>query len=235
MQRPAIRSTTHDPILSYSSGWSTHYYNCHCLNQNIVCSTPLLAPRIGLYTASLVSLKEALIGWSASDYDAPIQLWRIQINTGYTLPSPTWRASPTWRKHKTFPLPGTAAMWVFKKNQGIPWICRGRRQSYARRHGMCNSLTKTWLCGVISELTQAGAPLHSHCRHREKFWPFTGPRMDSGLILLISNMIIHRSFTGPTHLLSPNVRGPGLLHAVWQGATWDASIENVWDLGTPSF
>ena len=26
----------------------------------------------GLYTASLVSLKDALIGWSASDYDAPI-------------------------------------------------------------------------------------------------------------------------------------------------------------------
>ena len=57
----------------------------------IVSSTPLLAPRIGLYTASLVSLKDALIGWSASDYDAPIQLWRIQINTGYTLPSPTAR------------------------------------------------------------------------------------------------------------------------------------------------
>ena len=68
-----------------------------------------------LYTASLVSLKDALIGWSASDYDAPIQLWRIQINTGYTLPSPTWRASPTWRKQKAFPLPGTAALWVFKK------------------------------------------------------------------------------------------------------------------------
>ena len=79
----------------------------------LVCSTPLLALRIGLYTASLVSLKDALIGWSASDYDAPIQLWRIQINTGYTLPSPTWRASPTWRKQKAFPLPGTAALWVF--------------------------------------------------------------------------------------------------------------------------
>ena len=37
------------------------------------CSTPLLAPRIGLYTASFVSLKDALIGWSASDYDAPVQ------------------------------------------------------------------------------------------------------------------------------------------------------------------
>ena len=44
-------------------------------------------------------------------------------------------------------------------------------------------------------------------RHRENFWAFTGPRRDFGLILLISNMIIHRSFTSPTHLLSSNVRG----------------------------
>ena len=83
------------------------------IHEILVCSTPLLAPRIGLYTASVVSLKDALIGWSASDFDAPIQLWRVQINTGYTLPSPTWRASPTWRKQKAFPLPGTAALWVF--------------------------------------------------------------------------------------------------------------------------
>ena len=45
-------------------------------------------------------------------------------------------------------------------------------------------------------------------RHRENFWAFTRPGIDFGLILLISNMIIHRSFTGPTHLLSANVRGP---------------------------
>ena len=45
-------------------------------------------------------------------------------------------------------------------------------------------------------------------RHCENFWAFTGPRRDFGLILLISNMIIYRSFTGPTHLLSVNVRGP---------------------------
>ena len=45
-------------------------------------------------------------------------------------------------------------------------------------------------------------------RHRENFWAFTGPRRDFGLILLILNMIIHRRFTGPTHLLSANVRGP---------------------------
>ena len=47
-----------------------------------------------------------------------------------------------------------------------------------------------------------------YTRHRENFWVFSGPRRDFGLILLILNMIIHRSFTGPTHLLSANVRGP---------------------------
>ena len=45
-------------------------------------------------------------------------------------------------------------------------------------------------------------------RYCENFWAFTGPRRDFGLILLILNMIIYRSFTGPTHLLSVNVWGP---------------------------
>ena len=45
-------------------------------------------------------------------------------------------------------------------------------------------------------------------RQSENFWAFTGPRTDFGLILLISNMIIHRSFTDPIHLFSANVRGP---------------------------
>ena len=36
---------------------------------------------------------------------------------------------------------------------------------------------------------------------------FAGLRMDFGLILLISDMIIHRSFTGPTHFSSVNVWG----------------------------
>ena len=45
------------------------------------------------------------------------------------------------------------------------------------------------------------------CRHQEKFWAFTGPRTDFGLILLVSNMVKHISFTGPTHFLSANVRG----------------------------
>ena len=128
---------------------------------NLVCSTPLLAPRIGLYTASLVSLKNALIGWSASDYDAPIQLWRIQINTGYTLPSPTWRASPTWRKQKAFPLPGTAALWVFWKSREFPAFFRGRGQSYARRHGTWNSLAAI----VLTQVAQMNLVPHvTHSR-----------------------------------------------------------------------
>ena len=45
------------------------------------------------------------------------------------------------------------------------------------------------------------------CRHSENFWALTGPRRDFCLILLISNMVINRSFNGPTHLLSANVRG----------------------------
>ena len=84
---------------------------------HLVCSTHLLTPRIGLYTASVVSLKDALIGWRASDCDTPIQLLRIQINTGNTVPSPTCRPSPTSRKQKAFPFPWTVALWVFCKSR----------------------------------------------------------------------------------------------------------------------
>ena len=50
--------------------------------------------------------------------------------------------------------------------------------------------------------------LNSHyLRHCENFWAFTGPRIDLGLILLIPGMIIHRSFTSPTHLLPAKVWG----------------------------
>ena len=45
-------------------------------------------------------------------------------------------------------------------------------------------------------------------RHRENFWTFTRPRKDFGLMLLILNMIIHKGFTGPTHILSADVQGP---------------------------
>ena len=58
-------------------------------------------------------------------------------------------------------------------------------------------------------------------RHRENFWAFTGPKTDFGRILLILNMIIHRSFTGPTHLLSANVLGP-VSFAV---SAWHRSVE----------
>ena len=88
----------------------------------LVCSTPLLAPRIGLYTTSLVSLTDVLIGWRASDCDAPTHLLRFQINMGNTAPSPTWRASPTWHKQKAFPLPGTVALWVFWKSGEFPCL-----------------------------------------------------------------------------------------------------------------
>ena len=49
---------------------------------------------------------------------------------------------------------------------------------------------------------------HWECRHCENFWAFSRLRTDFALILLISNMVVHRSFTGPTHFLSANVRGP---------------------------
>ena len=71
----------------------------------LVCSSSQLAPRIGLYTASLVSLTDVLIGWCASDCDAPTHIVTYPNKHGEYPPSPTWRASPTWRKQKAFPLP----------------------------------------------------------------------------------------------------------------------------------
>ena len=71
----------------------------------VVCSSSQLAPRIGLYTASLVSLTDVLIGWCASDCDAPTHIVTYPNKHGEYPPSPAWRASPTWRKQKAFPLP----------------------------------------------------------------------------------------------------------------------------------
>ena len=88
----------------------------------------------------LFGFTDVLIGWRASDCDAPTQLLRIQINTGNTAPSPTWRASPTWRKQTAFPLPSTIALWVFWKTREFPAFFRGRGQSYAHWHGTWNSL-----------------------------------------------------------------------------------------------
>ena len=45
-------------------------------------------------------------------------------------------------------------------------------------------------------------------RHHENFEGFTGRRMDLGLILLISNMIILRNFASSTLFLSVSVQGP---------------------------
>ena len=93
----------------------------------IVCSSSLLAQRIGLYTASLVSLTDVLIGWRASDCDASTHIVTYPNKHGEYPPSPTWRASPTWRKQKAFPLP-------VGKSREFPAFFRGRGQSYARRH-----------------------------------------------------------------------------------------------------
>ena len=84
----------------------------------LVCSTPLLVLRTRLYTASVVSLTDRRSDWLTCV--RLIQLWHanpllhIQINT---VPSPVWRASLMWRKEKAFPLPGTAALWVFWKRE----------------------------------------------------------------------------------------------------------------------
>ena len=103
------------------------------LSSRLVCSSSQLAPRIGLYTASLVSLREFLIGWRASDCDAPTHIVTYPNKHEEYPPSPTWRASPTWRKQKEFPLP-------VEKSRESPEFFRGRGQSYARRHGTWNSL-----------------------------------------------------------------------------------------------
>ena len=103
----------------------------------LVCSSSQLAPRIGLYTASLVSLTDVLIGWCASDCDAPTHIVTYPNKHGEYPPSPTWRASPTWRKQKAFPLPvekaGNSllfseaanspmlATWDVKQSSGYQW------------------------------------------------------------------------------------------------------------------
>ena len=103
------------------------------LPNGLVCSSSQLAPRIGLYAASLVSLTDVLIGWRASDCDASTHIVTYPNKHGEYPPSPTWRASPTWRKQKAFPLP-------VEKSREFPAFFRGRGQSYARRHGTWNSL-----------------------------------------------------------------------------------------------
>ena len=64
---------------------------------SLVCSTSLLVPCIGLYTASVVWLIDVVIGWCESDCDALTQLLCIQINMENTSPLPTWRVSLVWQ------------------------------------------------------------------------------------------------------------------------------------------
>ena len=129
----------------------------------VVCSSSQLAPPIGLYAASLVSLTGVLIGWRASNCDAPTHIVMYPNKHGEYPPSPTWRASSTWRKQKAFPLP------VEKAGNSLPFF-RGRGQSYARRHGTWNSLVLTG-CAAASSLaggtsSEADALSQSRCFYR---------------------------------------------------------------------
>ena len=102
---------------------------------------PLLTPRIGLYTVSVVSLKDALIGWRASNCDTPIQLLRIQINTGNTVPSPMWCPSPTWRKQKAYYLfRGLLHCGYFAKAGNSLAFQRARTVLCSLTYGRWNSL-----------------------------------------------------------------------------------------------
>ena len=130
--------------------------------------------RTCLYTTSLVSLTDVLIGWRASDCDAPTQLLRIQINTGNTAPSPTWWASPTWRKQKAFPLPDTVALWVFWKSREFPAFFRGRGQSYARRHGTWNSLELAPTRSRTGRKRRAAGHKRQHVINRRPLVPNVG-------------------------------------------------------------
>ena len=95
---------TYDCSIEITIWWQFYLVSSNCC-RSLVCSSSQLAPRIGLYTASLVSLTDVLIGWCASDCDAPTHIVTYPNKHGEYPPSPTWRASPTWRKQKAFPLP----------------------------------------------------------------------------------------------------------------------------------
>ena len=87
------------------------------------------------------------------------------------------------------------------------WIFREFQRSKALQAGLQQFFY--WIIHIIqTDMQKTFGPLLDRSRHRENFWAFTGPRTHFGLILLISNMFIQKSFTGPTHLLLANVRGP---------------------------
>ena len=90
----------------------------------------------------------------------------------------------------------------WNSQNGSPW-------KYLKSYTVFNSLTALWVASVNRPYENQSQRSHAHFFwHRENFWAFTGSRIDFGLVLLISNLIIHRNFTGPTHLPSANVRGP---------------------------
>ena len=103
----------------------------------LVCSSSQLALRIGLYTASLVSLTDVLIGWRASDCDASTHIVTYPNKHREYPPSPTWRASPTWRKQKAFPLRLKKAgnSLPFSEAAGSPMLAdMGRETVYSGLH-----------------------------------------------------------------------------------------------------
>ena len=122
-------------------------------------------------------------------------------------------------------LPPEAAKWVV-----VPWLIHSDGLVQERCNSIAKALELRFSCTnpfdlfivslvlrSVSQMLYVSLPhwgwvthifVSVNYRHRENFWAFTRPRIDFGLILLISNMIIHRSFTGPTHLLSANFRGP---------------------------
>ena len=92
-----------------------------------------------------------------------------------------------------------------------PISCSYPRHSQLARHSLmlANGRIRQSLTALVTQVdlilnlriisfNNSGDQLNH--RHSENFWAFTGPRRYFCLIWLTLNMIIHRSFTGPTHL-----------------------------------
>ena len=67
-----------------------------------------------------------------------------------------------------------------------------------------NCVLKKYTCKITSTVLRANELLQTPWRLLGIYWT----KEDFGLNLLILSMVIHRCFTGPTHLLSANVREP---------------------------
>ena len=135
------------------------WYNWKCWSTDttgVVCSSSQLAPPIGLYTASLVSLTDILIGWRASDCDAPTHIVTYPNKHGEYPPSPTWRASPTWRKQKAFPLPVEKAgnSLPFSEAADSPMLAdMGRETVYNRRGCEVSCVVRFLVLGLSAEVS----------------------------------------------------------------------------------